>query len=125
MTTTARVLLALSAEELELVRGLVADELGHPMFDTLYEKIINAAPIAAPEACLEPITPAARAAVERLLDPPVESTDVRFLLDGLGVASIGDLAHLVTMARKAGDAFEVVCSCPDPCPAHARPESIE
>jgi hypothetical protein len=54
----------------------------------------------------EPITPEARAAVERLLQSPVARTEeaagadaVRFLLDGLGVPSIQELKLLVDAGR--------------------------
>lgn len=54
----------------------------------------------------EPITPEARAAVERLLDSPTVATEeaaeasaIRFLLDGLEVESISELKRLVDDAR--------------------------
>lgn len=58
----------------------------------------------------EPITPAARAAVEALLDGPVSRTEeaaasdaVRFVLDGLDVASLAELALLVEQGKEARD----------------------
>lgn len=53
-----------------------------------------------------PLTPAARKAVEALLDSPTTQTEqagadggVRMLLDGLGVQSIRELKQLVDTAR--------------------------